>query len=157
IASTARCWLFSPPCRSSVSFRDADGCAPRAWFEIARQTRYLPPRVSWHADCLNLSVGRGARAPGRAEGSRGDDGFMETILLVDDDANVRSISREVRETTGYRVLDGADATEPCRAEAATTGTIDLLLTDVMMPGLSGPDLARRLRPRRPRMKVIYMT
>lgn len=81
----------------------------------------------------------------------------ETILLVDDEPHVRAMLRDALEMSGYAVLEAASGTEAAEIEAATAGPIHLLLTDVMMPGLSGPDLARRLRPRRPRMKVIYMT
>jgi CheY-like chemotaxis protein len=82
---------------------------------------------------------------------------LETILLVDDEPQVRSMVREVLESSGYHVIVAGNAAEACRAEAGVPGAIHLLLTDVMMPGLSGPDLARRLRPRRPKMKVVYMT
>ncbi len=82
---------------------------------------------------------------------------METILLVDDEPNLRAMIGEVLAMDGYEVLEAGDGVEACRVEAATPGPIHLLLTDVMMPGLSGPDLARRLRPRRPRMKTIYMS
>ena len=81
----------------------------------------------------------------------------ETILLVDDEPHVRAVIRDVLELKGYTVLEAGDAVEATKVEAAVAGPIHLLLTDVMMPGLSGPDLARRLTPRRPRMKVIYMT
>ena len=81
----------------------------------------------------------------------------ETILLVDDEPQVRAVIRDVLELNGYTVLEAGDAVEAAKVEAGVAGPIHLLLTDVMMPGLSGPDLARRLTPRRPRMKVIYMT
>jgi two-component system, cell cycle sensor histidine kinase and response regulator CckA len=81
----------------------------------------------------------------------------ETILLVDDEPHVRAMLRDALEMSGYTVLEAAGAMEAAQIEAATAAPIQLLLTDVMMPGLSGPDLARRLRPRRPRMKAIYMT
>ena len=81
----------------------------------------------------------------------------ETILLVDDEPHVRAVIRDVLELKGYTVLEAGDAVEAAKVEAGVAGPIHLLLTDVMMPGLSGPDLARRLTPRRPRMKVIYMT
>jgi DNA-binding response OmpR family regulator len=81
----------------------------------------------------------------------------ETILLVDDEPLVRSMIRDALEISGYTVVEAGDAWEAAQVEAGVAGPIHLLLTDVMMPGLSGPDLARRLRPRRPRMKVIYMT
>ena len=81
----------------------------------------------------------------------------ETSLLVDDEPDVRAVIRDILELNGYMVLEAGDATEAAKVEAGVAGPIDLLLTDVVMPGLSGPDLARRLTPRRPRMKVIYMT
>ena len=81
----------------------------------------------------------------------------ETILVVDDEPEVRSMVRDVLETSGYTVLEAGDAIEAANVEAGEAGVIHLLLTDVIMPGLCGPDLARRLKPRRPRMKVIYMT
>src|SRR6266545_1709298 len=81
----------------------------------------------------------------------------ETILLVDDEPHVRAVIRDVLELKGYTVLEAEDAEEAAKVEAGVAGPLHLLLTDVMMPGLSGPDLARRLTPRRPRMKVIYMT
>ena len=85
------------------------------------------------------------------------DTTRQTILLVDDEPSVRAMIREVLEHHGYHVIEAGDAVSAAEAEARTPGPIHLLLTDVMMPGLSGPDLARRLRPRRPRMKPIYMT
>ena len=81
----------------------------------------------------------------------------ETILLVDDEPEVRAVIRDILELNSYTVLEAGDATEAAKVEASVAGPIDLLLTDVVMPGLCGPDLARRLTPRRPRMKVIYMT
>ena len=81
----------------------------------------------------------------------------ETILLVDDEPHVRAVIRDVLELKGYTVLEAGDAVEAANVEAGVAGPIHLLLTDVMMPGLCGPDLARRFTPRRPRMKVIYMT
>ena len=81
----------------------------------------------------------------------------ETILLVDDEPEVRAVIRDILELNSYTVLEAGDATEAAKIEASVAGPIDLLLTDVVMPGLCGPDLARRLTPRRPRMKVIYMT
>ena len=81
----------------------------------------------------------------------------ETILLVDDQPHVRSMIRDILEISGYTVLEAGDAIAAAKLEAGVAGPIHLLLTDVMMPGLSGPGLARRLTPRRPGMKVIYMT
>jgi CheY-like chemotaxis protein len=80
-----------------------------------------------------------------------------TILLVEDDEDVRDIAREVLERAGYRVLAAEDAEAAQRVEDAHDGSIDLLLTDVVMPGLGGPALAELLLARRPDMKVLYTT
>jgi len=80
-----------------------------------------------------------------------------TILLVEDDDDVRGIAREVLERAGYVVLAAEDAEDAQRVEEAHAGAIDLLLTDVVMPGLGGPALAERLLARRPDMKVLYTT
>lgn len=82
---------------------------------------------------------------------------MNTILLVDDEPRVRAMIRDTLESSGYDVIEARDAAEACQVERAVARPIDLLLTDVSMPGSTGPDLAHRLRPRRPRMKVIYMS
>jgi DNA-binding response OmpR family regulator len=82
---------------------------------------------------------------------------METILLVDDDDYVRPMVRDILEMSGYTVLDAAGAEQAMKVEAAHAEPIHLLLTDVMMPGLTGPQLARRLRPRRPEMNVLFMS
>jgi len=82
---------------------------------------------------------------------------METILLVDDEPHVRTMVRDVLELSDYSILEAGDAEEAFRVEAAHGEPIDLLLTDIMMPGLTGPELARQLGPRRPRMKVLYMS
>jgi PAS domain S-box-containing protein len=80
-----------------------------------------------------------------------------TILLVEDDEDVRDIAREVLERAGYTVLAAEHAEDAQRIEEAHAGSIDLLLTDVVMPGLGGPALAELLRARRPDMKVLYTT
>jgi signal transduction histidine kinase len=79
----------------------------------------------------------------------------ETILLVEDEARVRQLARDVLQASGYTVLEarhGHAAIEVCESY---TGTIDLLLTDVVMPGMNGRELAERLAPLRPAMAVLY--
>jgi two-component system, cell cycle sensor histidine kinase and response regulator CckA len=81
----------------------------------------------------------------------------ETILLVEDQGDVRDLACDVLEAQGYLVLlagDGAEALEVARAHA---GRIHLLLTDVVMPRMSGRELAERLGPLRPDMSVLYMS
>jgi CheY-like chemotaxis protein len=80
-----------------------------------------------------------------------------TILVAEDDPAIRAFAREVLSADGYRVLIARDGEE---AEAIADGEdrgIDLLLTDVVMPGISGPALAQRLTAQRRAIKVLYMT
>lgn len=81
----------------------------------------------------------------------------ETVLIVEDEAAVRNLVRAVLERKGYAVLvapDGAAALELVEKHA---GVIDVLLTDVVMPGMSGCDLAVLVTARRPKVKVIFMS
>jgi PAS domain S-box-containing protein len=85
-------------------------------------------------------------------------GAKETVLLVEDEEIVRSVIREVLRTNGYKVLDagcGEDAVRLCKRKVR----IDLLLTDVVMPGMSGQELAEQVRELRPDLKsrVIFMS
>jgi CheY-like chemotaxis protein len=81
-----------------------------------------------------------------------------TILLVEDEASLREIAKELLEARGYAVIAAANGKEALAlAERHTTSPIHLLLTDVMMPGLSGPALARRIRKRWPHVEVLYMS
>jgi two-component system cell cycle sensor histidine kinase/response regulator CckA len=81
----------------------------------------------------------------------------ETVLLVEDEDMVRRMTREVLEGAGYRVLEASSGFEALRVSAGHNGRLDLLLTDVVMPGMSGRELSERLAPVRPAMKVLYMS
>jgi signal transduction histidine kinase/FixJ family two-component response regulator len=81
----------------------------------------------------------------------------ETILLVDDDDDVRIVTRRLLERAGYRVLAAATPTEARALSDSEKGPIALLLTDMVMPGATGIDLVRSLSPGRPEMRVIYMS
>jgi two-component system cell cycle sensor histidine kinase/response regulator CckA len=82
-------------------------------------------------------------------------GGHETVLLVEDATPVRTLARRSLEARGYRVLDAADGPAALAISARYDGDIDLLVTDVVMPGMSGRELAERLAPLRPGMKVLY--
>jgi nitrogen-specific signal transduction histidine kinase/ActR/RegA family two-component response regulator len=81
----------------------------------------------------------------------------ETILLVEDDEMVRTLVRETLEREGYKLIDSADPVEAQRISENYRGRIDLLIADVVMPKLSGKELARNLTERRPDLKVLYMS
>jgi two-component system, cell cycle sensor histidine kinase and response regulator CckA len=81
----------------------------------------------------------------------------ETILLVEDDEMVRNLVRETLEREGYRLLDAADPTEARRIADNYKDAIHLLITDVVMPKVSGRELAEQLTRRRPDVKVLYMS
>ena len=94
-----------------------------------------------------------ARPPSTAPVSRGN----ETILLVEDDANVRAVVRTILTSRGYDVIDTVDAAEAVTICRDTKKPIHLLLTDVVMPRLSGRELAARIVELRPTIKVLYMS
>jgi two-component system cell cycle sensor histidine kinase/response regulator CckA len=81
----------------------------------------------------------------------------ETVLLVEDEQAVRSLSRALLERAGYQVLDAADPREAEEVFRQHTDRIDLLVTDVIMPGSSGPALFGRLSVKRPNLRVLYMS
>jgi nitrogen-specific signal transduction histidine kinase/ActR/RegA family two-component response regulator len=106
---------------------------------------YLP-RVDAAADTLSRTL-----APARA--MRGS----ETILLVEDDDQVRTVAKGILSKSGYRVIEARDAGEALRYADEHPSIIHLLLSDVVMPQMSGPALAKRLVEVRPDMKVLCMS
>jgi two-component system cell cycle sensor histidine kinase/response regulator CckA len=81
----------------------------------------------------------------------------ETILLVEDDPAVRGLVNEALRLKGYEVLVARHGIEALLAGAKHPGPIHLLLTDVVMPQMSGPEVAEQLAIARPAMKVMYMS
>jgi two-component system cell cycle sensor histidine kinase/response regulator CckA len=79
----------------------------------------------------------------------------ETILLVEDQEEVRSLAKNVLEDCGYRVLAAASASEALESAEAYSGAIHLLLTDVVLPGMSSRELAGRLIVLRPQIRVLF--
>ena len=80
-----------------------------------------------------------------------------TILVVEDEGQVRELVQEVLHAAGYTVLTAADGDQGIRLCTAYDGRIDLLLTDVVMPGLGGPEMAQCILSRYPTIKVVYMS
>jgi CheY-like chemotaxis protein len=87
----------------------------------------------------------------------GGEGSGEAILVVEDDNDVRAYIVEVLRSLNYHVLEAQDAESALGVFERNSEDVDLLLTDVVLPGVNGRELARRLRMRRPHMKVLFMT
>ncbi len=81
----------------------------------------------------------------------------ETILLVEDEDLVRQIARRILQKHGYTILEARDGNEALHLLEEHQGPVDLMLTDLVMPGLGGLELARRLITRRPNLKVLFMS
>ena len=82
---------------------------------------------------------------------------MRTILVVDDDPWVRVLVRDVLASDGFRVLEAADGPDAIRVAAEHPGPIHLLLSDVVMPGMNGCELAAGLVPLLAGIKVMFMS
>jgi CheY-like chemotaxis protein len=82
---------------------------------------------------------------------------VETVLLVDDEDGVRHVAREFLKIKGYSVLEAGEAREAMRIAAQHTGPIHVMLTDIVMPGVKGEELAEQIRAVRPELKVLYMS
>lgn len=81
----------------------------------------------------------------------------QTVLLVEDEDLIRSLAEQILAERGYRILSAANASQAMEIAARAEGKIDLLLTDIVMPGASGSDLAQRLLRTHPQMRVLYMS
>lgn len=81
----------------------------------------------------------------------------ETVLLVEDEASLRSLTRNLLELCGYTVLEAEGGLQALQVSQGHAGTIHMLLTDVVMPGISGRALAQQLIHQRPLIKVAYMS
>jgi DNA-binding response OmpR family regulator len=81
----------------------------------------------------------------------------ETILLVEDETSLRNLSRQYLENQGYAVLEASDGAAAITISNSHSGLIHLLVTDVIMPGVNGRELARLICAMRPETKVLYMS
>ncbi|HWI18600.1 MAG TPA: response regulator, partial [Vicinamibacterales bacterium] len=82
---------------------------------------------------------------------------LETVLLAEDEDGVRELTLETLKRRGYRVLTAACGEEAIKLASSYEGTIHLLISDVVMPGMKGPELAERLRAMRPGIKVLFVS
>jgi PAS domain S-box-containing protein len=122
------------------------------WIEVestpARGTtfRIWLPAV---AHKLPSSADRGEAAPPKDREA--------TLLVVEDQADVRRLTLSILKSRGYRLLEAEDANQALAVSDRHSGTIDLLVTDVVMPGMNGRELANQLVARRPGLKVLYIS
>jgi two-component system, cell cycle sensor histidine kinase and response regulator CckA len=82
---------------------------------------------------------------------------FETILLVEDEESVRKLTKQLLQVEGYSVLEAANGSAALEAASRHAGTIDLLIVDVVMPGIQGPELAMQLKCQRHTLKVLFIT
>jgi len=125
--SGGRIWVYSEPGHGTT-------------FKI-----YLPREPSLKATSRRL---RAIAAPGSGD---------ETILLVEDEKAIREVAKRALETAGYKVLSAAAADQAMQTAAQHKGEIHLLLTDVVMPRMSGRALAHEISKARPGIKIVYMS
>jgi CheY-like chemotaxis protein len=104
---------------------------------------YLPPG------------GAPARAPVRELPRTTAEAGSETVLLAEDDPSLRLLCHTVLATRGYALLDAGDGAEALAVADAHDGEIHLLVTDIVMPGMGGPELYRQLAERRPGVRVLF--
>jgi CheY-like chemotaxis protein len=104
------------------------------------------PRITGVMETMHSAAAR----PGVLSGA-------ETILLVEDEPGVRQLVREMLHRLGYTILEAGGGPDALRIFDQHQGSIDLLLTDVIMPQMSGRELAERLRLRQPSLKVLYVS
>jgi PAS domain S-box-containing protein len=120
-------WVYSEPGRGTT-FKIYLPCADHKLGAAVEEAEPLPPRVE-----------------GR------------TILLVEDDALMRTLSAKMLQEHGYRVLEAENGTAAHRLLASTSDKVDVVLTDVVMRGMSGPELALQLTETHPDIKIVYMS
>ena len=109
--------------------------------------RIYLPRVEETVDAVAPPA---KTAPVSAEGS-------ETILLVEDEESVRQLVREVLQSKGYKVLEADRGDTALRIAAAHAGRIDLLISDIVLPGMAGQELGKQLLANNPVTKVLYLS
>ena len=120
---------------------------------------YSEPRMGTTFKVYFPRVERGTRAPQEQDSSVDAQSLhgSETLLLVEDESAVRHPACEFLRQCGYRVIEGRNGLHAVEAAHEYSGHIDLLITDVVMPGMSGGQLAELLLERHPDLKVLFMS
>ena len=104
-----------------------------------------------------LPVADGAASPAGQPQRPQTSGGSETVLVVEDDDGIRAVIKRILERAGHRVLEAMNGAEALRICDASGDSIDLVLSDIAMPEMQGPDLARRIRELHPHMAMLLMS
>ena len=122
--------------------------------------RILVESTLGHGTTFHVDLPRTAVASAQAadtERRQESPGGQETVLLVEDEVQVRRLAASVLRHRGYDVLEAASGPEALTLAASFRATIDILVTDIVMPQMRGTELARRLRLLRPRARVLFVS
>ena len=118
------------------------------WSQVGHGTTFdlYFPRVNPQATTADVTAPQGRLRQG-----------SETILLVEDDSGVRNLVRHELAKTGYQVIEAKNGVEACLTATQQSYHVDLLLTDVVMPGMNGRELAQHLSVIKPNLRVLFMS
>ena len=86
-----------------------------------------------------------------------DSAGSKTILLIDDEQSVRAVVMRILKRANFNVLEAQDGADALRVAGLHSGAIDLVVTDMFMPGMRGPDVVQQLLPQRPGLRVLFMS
>ena len=105
----------------------------------------------------NGKLGQNGKVSQNGKATQNGKTTPQTVLVVEDHLLLLKLVKDILEDAHFTVLHANSAKQALQIEAEFEGTIDLLLSDVMMPGMSGPDLAKKLKAQRPEMRIILMS
>jgi two-component system, cell cycle sensor histidine kinase and response regulator CckA len=86
-----------------------------------------------------------------------DSSLAGTVLIVEDEPSIRTLTSRILRRQGYQVLEAVDGADALRVADDHAGPIEVLLTDLVMPGIGGAELASRIGGERPHLRVVYMS
>jgi PAS domain S-box-containing protein len=126
------------------------------WIDVRSQPN-IGTSFRIYLPCVDKEGGRPAEEPAEEAAVPRADGGGETVLLVEDQDNVRELTAKVLRGLGYRVLEASGGEQALALSAAFQGVVHLVLTDVVMPRMSGSAVAESLKLQRPDVRVLYMS